>query len=135
MKYQIRQLPAEAGEAVLRTIRLGRIAHARSGDKGSSANLGVIAYTPAGYEVLRTRLTPAVVQEYFRSLGPREVVRYELPNLRALNFVLQGILAPGGSMSLRVDAQGKVLGQAVLLMPIEVPEDLLPQCLRRGSAK
>lgn len=116
-----------------RTIRLGRIAHARSGDKGSNANVGVIAYTSAGYEVLRTRLTSPVVQEFFRSLGTAQVVRYELPKLRAMNFVLQGILAPGGSMSLRVDAQGKALGQAILLMPIEIPQGLLPQCLPQGA--
>lgn len=115
-----------------RTICLGRIAHARSGDKGSNANVGVIAYTSAGYEALRTRLTSTVVQEYFRSLGTTQVVRYELPKLRAMNFVLQGILAPGGSMSLRVDAQGKALGQAILLMPIEIPQGLLPQCLPQG---
>ena len=117
------------GEATLRTVRLGRIAYARSGDKGSSANVGVIAYTSTGYDVLRSQLSEGVVQRYFQPLEVKRVLRYELPNLGALNFVLSGALAPGGSMSLRVDAQGKALGQAILQMPVDVPEHLLAHCL------
>ena len=101
-------------------IRLGDIAHARSGDKGSSANVGVIAYTPEGYSFLQSALTESRVAEYFKPLGPTEVKRYELPKLDALNFVLTGILAGGGSRSLRVDAQGKALGQAILEMSLPV---------------
>ena len=102
-------------------VRLGDIAHARSGDKGSSANVGVIAYTTDGFAFLRSALTEARVAEHFKPLGPTEVKRYELPKLEALNFVLTGILAGGGSRSLRVDAQGKALGQAIL--EIELPTD------------
>lgn len=92
------------------------IAYARSGDKGSSANIGVIAYDAKGYEYLQTYLTADVVHDYFRTLGPIKTVRYELPNLLALNFVLEGVLGEGGSRSLRIDSQGKVLGQALLEM-------------------
>ncbi|MBI4559043.1 MAG: hypothetical protein HY706_15780 [Candidatus Hydrogenedentes bacterium] len=107
-------------------IRLGEIAYARSGDKGASANIGVMAYTPAGYDFLRQALTAERVEQFFKPMGVGKVTRYELPNVHALNFILPDILAGGGSRSLRVDAQGKALGQALLEMPIEVPEDLLP---------
>ena len=93
----------------IQALRLGDIAHARSGDKGSSANVGVIAYTLEGFSFLQESLTEWRVAENFKPLGPTKVTRYELPNLGALNFVLEGILAGGGSRSLRVDAQGKAL--------------------------
>jgi hypothetical protein len=104
------------------TIRLGDIAYARSGDKGAGANVGVIARSPADYEKLRERLTAAGVERFFAALNPGRVVRYELPNLGALNFVLPTILDGGGSVSLRIDAQGKALGQAILEMRIEVED-------------
>jgi len=110
-------------------VALSRIAHARSGDKGAAANIGVIAYTPAGYELLRQRLTAEVVEQYFAPMHPGRVVRYEMPNLCALNFVLPEILDGGAGLSLRIDAQGKALGQVLLEMSIDVPDDLLPQCL------
>ena len=94
--------------------RLGDIASARSGDKGTSANIGVIARSPGDYPRLLSELTTARVAAYFDV--PVECVRrYELPNLTALNFVVAGIL----SSSLRTDAQGKSLGQQLLLMPLE----------------
>lgn len=99
-------------------LHLRDLAYARSGDKGSDANIGVIAYTSAGYEFLLSFLTEARVKEYFSKMGVSEVIRYELPNLEALNFVLKGILDGGGSRSLRIDAQGKALGQILLEMPI-----------------
>lgn len=105
-------------------MRLFDIAHARSGDKGSSANIGVIARSPAAFEFLRNWLTPARVEAFFKPMGVRQVARYELPNLGALNFILSGILETGGSTSLRIDAQGKALGQALLEM--EIPDDVLP---------
>jgi hypothetical protein len=111
------------------TIRLGQIAHARSGDKGAAANIGVIAFTSAGYDVLCARLTEDVVARYFAPMKPGKVTRYEMPNIGALNFVLSEILDGGGSLSLRLDAQGKALGQAILEMTIDVPDDVLPQCL------
>lgn len=111
------------------TIRLGQIAHARSGDKGSDANVGVIARQPAGYTLLRELLTPQRVADYFAHLGLLGVQRYDLPNLRALNFILRGALGEGGSRSLRIDAQGKAFGAAILQMPLEVDEARLAECL------
>ena len=101
-------------------IRLGEIAYARSGDKGSSANVGVIARTPQGFAVLRGYLSAARVEKFFKPLGVREVIRYELPNLGALNFVLPGVLAGGASRSLRTDAQGKTFGAALLALEVEI---------------
>jgi hypothetical protein len=100
------------------TIRLGEIAYARSGDKGSSANVAVFANEDRQYDLLRERLTEKVVKDFFSPLGVKKVKRYEVPNLSALNFVLDGVLAEGGSRSLRIDAQGKTLGQAILEMRI-----------------
>jgi hypothetical protein len=107
--------------------RLAEIAHARSGDKGSSANVGVIAYTAAGYGFLREHLTAERVEEFFSPMGVGKVIRYELPNLGALNFILPNILNGGGSTNLRIDAQGKALGQALLEFVLDVPEELLQQ--------
>lgn len=101
-------------------IKLEKIAYARSGDKGSSANIGIIAYAPEGYAFLKEFLTSEKVHSFFLPLQPTHTVRYELPNLGALNFVLHNILAGGGSRSLRIDAQGKALGQALLQMEIEI---------------
>jgi hypothetical protein len=107
------------------SARLGEIAHARSGDKGASANVGVIARSPAAYEFLRTALTAEIVEKYFKSMGVGSVRRYELPNLHAFNFILPNILDGGGSLSLAVDPQGKALGQALLELPLAIPESLL----------
>ncbi|MFI5357450.1 MAG: hypothetical protein ACHQ4G_08960 [Opitutales bacterium] len=101
------------------TILLREIAHARSGDKGNSANVAVFARTPAAYVWLRDHLTAAAIETYFKPLGVGAVIRYEVPNLEALNFILPDILAGGGSRSLRIDAQGKTLGMALLEMPVE----------------
>jgi len=111
-----------------RTIRLGEIAYARSGDKGSSANIGVIARTPQGFQVLRGYLSAARVEKFFKLLGVGKVLRYELPNLGALNFLLPGVLAGGASRSLRTDAQGKTLGQAILEMKLSVSKRDLARC-------
>lgn len=105
-----------------RTVRLGRIAHARSGDKGTGANVGVIVHSAEVYELLCDQLTAGRVAQYFSPLGVSGVDRYELPNLLALNFVIKGVLR----RITRVDAQGKALGQAILEMPVEVPFGLLP---------
>lgn len=123
------QSSAKSSGARRRSIRLGQIAYARSGDKGSNANVGVIAFTLAGYELLCDRLTEDVVRQFFAPLGVSRVIRYEMPNLGALNFVLIGILSGGGSVSLRIDAQGKTLGQALLELTLEVPEDALAASL------
>ena len=99
-------------------VVLGDIAHGRSGDKGNHANIAVIAYTDAGYGWMREHLSADAVRHYFAPLGPTRVVRYEVPNLRAVNFVLYDVLAGGASRSLRSDTQGKTLALALLQMPI-----------------
>ena len=111
---------------------LHEIAHGRSGDKGNHANVAVIAYTPAGYDWLRQHLTANEVQRYFTPLGPSRVVRYEAPNLLALNFVLYDVLAGGASRSLRADTQGKTLALALLQWIIgEAPENF--EAMRRPA--
>lgn len=100
-------------------IPLRDIAFARSGDKGDSANIAVFGRSAEAYQWLRDHLTAAKVEEYFRPLGVGKVVRYEVPNLEALNFVLPHVLGGGGSRSLRIDAQGKTLGMALLEMQVE----------------
>ena len=106
------------------TIRLGDIAHARSGDKGNHANVGVIAYTPAGFDYLGQVLTEVRVAEFFLPLRPKSVERYALPGIHAYNFVLKDVLAGGASGSLRIDSQGKTLALALLEMPLPRPENL-----------
>jgi hypothetical protein len=100
-------------------LRLMDVAHGRSGDKGNHANVAVIAYTEAGFAWLRDNLTSEAVANYFRQLRPSRVVRYEAPNLLALNFVLHDLLAGGASGSLRTDTQGKTLALALLQMPLQ----------------
>lgn len=104
-------------------VRLGEIAYARSGDKGSNANIGVIAYTQENYEFLSENLTEDNVANFFSYLPITKVTKYKLPNLLALNFVLEGALGEGGSRSLRSDAQGKSLGQAILELPLNQLKD------------
>jgi hypothetical protein len=106
------------------SIRLADIAHARSGDKGNHANVGVIAYTPAGFEFLGRFLTESRLAQYLLPLRPRQVERFEMPGILAYNFLLHDILAGGASRSLRTDSQGKVLAAAVLEMPIPAPANL-----------
>jgi hypothetical protein len=103
---------------------LGAIAHARSGDKGDGSNVGLIADSPAAYEVLRREVTTARVKEHFREVCFGEVERFEVPNLWALNFLLHDSLGGGGTESLKNDAQGKTHGQGLLQMEIDVPDDL-----------
>lgn len=94
------------------------IAYARSGDKGGSANIGVIVYKEEDYEKVNTLLTEERIANYFAGIGVEKVKKYPLKNLLALNFVLIGALGKGGSSLLRIDAQGKALGQALLEMEI-----------------
>lgn len=103
-------------------IRLLDIAHARSGDKGDTANVGLIALKPEWYDVLRDHVTVDAVRTYFRDVIRGPVERFELPNLKALNFLLHGALDGGGTLSLKTDAQGKVYSTAMLRMTIEVPD-------------
>lgn len=112
-------------------VPLSSIAHGRSGDKGNHANIAVIAYTPAGYEWLKDNLSADEVREYFASLGPSRVERFEVPNLLAFNFMLYDVLGGGASRSLRIDTQGKTLALGLLRMERDIP-DVTP--MRRNSA-
>lgn len=100
-------------------VQLLTLAHARSGDKGDSCNIGLIAREPQYFEVLKREVTVERVKEHFRELCKGEVLRYELPNISALNFVLTECLDGGGTVSLRTDAQGKTYAAALLRMEIE----------------
>jgi hypothetical protein len=97
-----------------KTIRVGDLASARSGDKGNHANIGVVAKDEDAYGVLCSRLTAVRVQTHFQELGVTRVERYELPKVLALNFVLYDALGGGASRSLRIDTQGKLLGTSLL---------------------
>ena len=116
-------------------IALRQIAFARSGDKGNTANIAVFARSPELYGWLQQHLTAECVEEFFRPLGVTRVTRYEVPNLEALNFVLINALAGGGSRSLRIDAQGKTLGMALLEMPVEAPPHLIPSATSELNVK
>jgi hypothetical protein len=101
-------------------IKLIDIAHGRSGDKGDAANIGIIAYDDKGYEIIKKHLTAEKVKKHFTGICKGNVDRYELPNIRALNFMLHNTLGGGGTVSLKHDAQGKTLAAALLRMELEV---------------
>src|SRR5690242_9824241 len=101
-------------------VPLGQIAHTRSGDKGDTCNIGVIAFEERYYPDLVREVTVARVRAHFGDLVKGPVERFELPNLAALNFLLHGALGGGGTVSLRTDAQGKTFGAALLRMEIEL---------------
>ena len=103
-------------------IQLKEIAHGRSGDKGNAANIGIIAYNEKGYELIRKYLTSERVKKHFDGICYGKVERFELPNIRALNFLLHDTLGGGGTVSLKHDAQGKTLAAALLRMEIETEE-------------
>ena len=105
-------------------VRLLDVAHARSGDKGDTANVGVIALRPEWYALLEQHVTRDRVAEHFRGVITGDVVRFELPNLLALNFLLHGALGGGGTLSLKTDAQGKVYSTAMLRLTFDVPDDV-----------
>ncbi|HEY3104300.1 MAG TPA: hypothetical protein VGJ69_11950 [Pyrinomonadaceae bacterium] len=104
-------------------IRLTKLAHARSGDKGDTANVGLIALGEQFYSLLVREVTASRVKEHFRGICKGDVERFELPNLGALNFLLHESLGGGGTLSLMTDAQGKTFSTALLRMEIEVPDD------------
>ncbi len=104
-------------------VQLLKLAHARSGDKGDTANVGLIALREDFYPVLAREVTAARVKEHFGRLVGGEVERFELPNLGALNFLLHESLGGGGTLSLMTDAQGKTFSTALLRMEIDVPDD------------
>ncbi len=100
--------------------QLRQIAHARSGDKGDVANIGLIALKPEDYPILVREVTAERVKQHFAGICLGEVERFELPNLHAINFVLHRALDGGGLLSLRTDSQGKTLSSALLRMEIQV---------------
>jgi hypothetical protein len=113
-------------------VPLVHLAHARSGDKGDTANVGVIAFDPAHWGLLRTQLTAARVKAHLSPLVRGEVERFELPKLWAFNFLLHQALGGGGTLSLRTDSQGKVLSTALLRIEIEVPDEVARAVAGRG---
>ena len=104
-------------------IKLVKLAHARSGDKGDTANVGLIALREEFYPLLVREVTAARVKEHFKGICRGEVERFELPNLGALNFLLHESLGGGGTLSLMTDAQGKTFSTALLRMEIDVPDE------------
>jgi hypothetical protein len=122
---------AQSSRPATTPLQLRYLAHARSGDKGDTANVGLIALDPEWYPLLVREVTRARVARHFRGMVSG-VERFELPNLNALNFLLHGALDGGGTMSLKTDAQGKVYSTALLRMEIPVPSRLARR-LRAGT--
>lgn len=114
-------------------VQLREIAFARSGDKGDTANIGLIAFRPSIYPVLVQEVTAERVKQHFEGICEGAVERFELPNLRALNFLLHDSLGGGGTVSLMLDAQGKTFATALLRMEIDVPDELLER--REGETR
>jgi len=106
-------------------VHLLEIAHARSGDKGNGSNVGVIARHPDVYPFLKKHLTADVVKGHMKHICKGEVERYEMPNIGALNFILNESLGGGGTVSLKLDAQGKTHASLLLRLKIDVPHELL----------
>ena len=104
-------------------VQLVRLAHARSGDKGDTANVGLIALSDEIYPILVREVTAERVKQHFKGICKGEVERFELPNLGALNFLLHESLDGGGTLSLMTDAQGKTFSTAMLRMEIELTDD------------
>ena len=115
--------------ATARPVQLRYLAHARSGDKGNTANVGLIALDPAYYPILEREVTTARVARHFKGMVSG-VDRFELPNLNALNFLLHDALDGGGTISLKTDAQGKVYSTALLRMQVPVPASLARRLTR-----
>ena len=104
-------------------VQLTRLAHARSGDKGDTANVGLIALRDELYPLLVREVTAQRVKKHFQGICKGDVERFELPNLGALNFLLHESLGGGGTLSLMTDAQGKTFSTALLRMVIEIPDN------------
>ena len=121
-------------------IKLMDIACTRSGDKGDSSNIGIVFEHQDVYDWALENITSEVVKEHLRGIAKEDVIRYELPNLLAFNFIIKGSLEGGGSDSLLHDAQGKTHGQLLLLLELDVPESfykflysLNGKCLRKND--
>lgn len=109
----------------MKRVKLLDIAYGRSGDKGNGSNVGIIARHPKIYPFLKEKLTAAKVKDYMKDICKGEVERYEMPNIGALNFILNESLGGGGTVSLKLDAQGKTHASTLLRMEVDVPEELL----------
>jgi hypothetical protein len=105
-------------------VQLLTLCHARSGDKGDTANVGLVARKPEYYPLMKKYVTAEAVKKHFQGICKGEVVRYELPNLHAMNFLLHNALGGGGTVSLMNDAQGKTLSSALLRMEIDIEENI-----------
>ena len=108
-------------------VTLSQLAYARSGDKGDGSNVGVVAYNADCYEIIKAALTSDRVKKHFREICFGDVERYDLPNLQALNFILEDSLGGGGTETLIMDAQGKVHSLALLHMEMDIPDNLLAE--------
>lgn len=115
-------------------VQLLDLAHARSGDKGNTANVGVIPYDEQDYPLILEQVTADRVKEHFGDMVQGPVERFRLDNLRAVNFLLHGALDGGGTVSLMTDAQGKVFSTALLRMEVEVPDEVAQRVRGRGRA-
>lgn len=113
-------------------VQLVELAHARSGDKGDTANVGLIVYDEEDYPIVLEMVTPDRVKEHFKDMVKGPVERFRLDNLHAVNFLLHGALDGGGTVSLMTDAQGKVFSTALLRMGIEVPDEVAERVRGRG---
>lgn len=106
----------------MRKILLQELAYARSGDKGDTSNIGVVVYRPKDYDILRKHLTAERVKSHFGEIVKGSVVRYELPGIKALNFVLERSLGGGVSRSLNLDTHGKTWASLMLALELEIEE-------------
>src|SRR4029450_9905032 len=122
--------PKARGKVKRVTTTLAQLAHARSGDKGDTCNIGVIARAPEIYPWLKSTLTAAIVKRRFKGITLGRIERHEVPNLWALNFLLHESLGGGGTVSLRLDAQGKTLSHALLAMEVTAPQALYAAAAR-----
>lgn len=123
-------LKPRAAKPSTKMVQLRELAHARSGDKGNTANVGLIALRPELYDLLAREVTAARVARHFRGMVST-VERFELPNLHALNFLLHDALDGGGTISLKTDAQGKVYSTALLRMEVRVPTSVARMLAKR----
>ena len=109
----------------MKKVQLHEISCTRSGDKGPNSNVGIVFYNEEIYKWAVVNLTASLIKNHFKSIVKGNVVRYELPNLYALNFILEDSLGGGGSDTLINDAQGKTYGQALMLLEVNIPENFL----------
>lgn len=113
------------GHKVMKSVALARIAHGRSGDKGDTLNCGIIARKPEFYRIIAEQVTAERVKEHFGNFCQGSAKRYDLPKIHAFNFVLTHALGGGGTVSLRIDPQGKTYAAALMRMKVQVPDDLI----------